>query len=273
MINHKKRNKRKQQSDLPEEQIVRFNFKCDTINPNIPFPLPNHSSFTFLIIGAPGSGKSNLLLNLLCREHEYYNQVFTRVFLFSPSTGSTDKDWFGSLPDEQRFAELSQANLQTVYNRIQSEKNKQTLIVFDDVVNKTKKNDQLLLTFMHNRRHLGGSVSIMFTTQVLNRFPLELRKAIEYVICFKLLHKKEIESFYEDFVTSMSFDTFEAVMDYVFQKEHDFLFVDVNHRKYYRNFGPTPLTIRVVEEEEDNADAASVADVNEEVGIDKQKKR
>ena len=46
--------------------ISKFDFSCDEEDKSIPEPLPR-KSFSMLIIGKPGMGKTNLLLNLITK--------------------------------------------------------------------------------------------------------------------------------------------------------------------------------------------------------------
>ena len=53
--------------------ISKHNFSCDTEDKTIPEPLPR-SSFSMLIIGKPGMGKTTLILSLLCKQGKALNR-------------------------------------------------------------------------------------------------------------------------------------------------------------------------------------------------------
>ena len=94
--------------------ISKFNFSCDDEDDTIPEPLPK-KSFSLLIIGKPGSGKTNLLLNLITKKGKCFNRKFDKIYLFSPSLGTIkDDDPFELLPDEQKFDSPTIENLDKI---------------------------------------------------------------------------------------------------------------------------------------------------------------
>ena len=67
----------------PEKSIVvsKFEMSCDQCDKSIPKPLPQVLNFFMVIVGRPGSGKTNLLLNLTAKHGRAFNKKFDRVFL------------------------------------------------------------------------------------------------------------------------------------------------------------------------------------------------
>ena len=61
-----------------------------------------------LIIGKPGSGKTNLLFSLF-KSKKLFRKVFDKIFLFQPSLSraSMKDKIFDNLADEQKFDELT----------------------------------------------------------------------------------------------------------------------------------------------------------------------
>ena len=70
-----------------DDKIVlsKFKFNCDEVDKSIPDPLPQNLNHFLLIVGKPGSSKTTLLLNLICKRGKMYNKKFDRIYLFSPS--------------------------------------------------------------------------------------------------------------------------------------------------------------------------------------------
>lgn len=159
----------------PHLSLAAFNFTSDNILTKRPIePLPTKSAFAMLLCGKPGSGKTNLLLNLLARKGHYYNQVFDRVYLVSPSQKTFSTDWFESLPEEQRFHEYSDAVMDKIIEECTDSGDK-ILVILDDCQNELRSSTRSLLKLLHNRRHIPGeqgSISVVITAQV--RFPRSL---------------------------------------------------------------------------------------------------
>lgn len=223
-----------------------FPVAVDTMDPSIPDPLPKSRSFTMLINGPPGCGKTDLLLNLVVSQRKkLYNQKFDAVFVISPSQWSTRKDWFGRLPNDQRFAELSAETLQAIRQKIYG-KGLNVLIIMDDVAGDMETCVDDLWRFISNRRHIsngdeqgkGGSVSLIMLTQVYNRIPLRLRKLMEYVVMFKPTSMAEWDSLYDGVGRLFTRDAWRQLYSVAYQQKYNHLIFDVNQSKLYLNFRP-----------------------------------
>lgn len=212
--------------------ISKFDFSCDDEDCSIPEPLPR-KSFSMLIIGKPGMGKTNLLLNLITKSGKAFNRKFDKVFIFSPSL-STIKgdDPFELIPDEQKFKEANLDNLENVLEQIDNTGEK-VLLILDDVIadvrgkGKAEIENKLQKIFF-NRRHLcgaGGSCSIMATSQTYNKIDPKLRKACSHLICFENRNKKEVKSLFEEVILIPEKEYYD-VMKYIYNKKHNFMYLD-----------------------------------------------
>ena len=148
--------------------LSKFKFNCDEIDKSIPDPLPKNLNHFLLIVGKPGSSKTTLLMNLICKRGKMYNKKFDRIYLFSPSLCTIDDCPFEDLPEDQKYEELSEDILEGVLDEIRDSGEK-VLFIMDDVVNDMKKEarlEKLLCKVLMNRRHQcgsGGSLSVWIT--------------------------------------------------------------------------------------------------------------
>ena len=165
--------KRNKKPDLPVCQMV-----CDKkIHPKLDkYELTKfincHS--TNLLIGKPGSGKTNLIYQMM---KSFTNKCYDKIFLFQPekSRASMKDKLFDQLPDDQKFEELSFENLEYVNNNLHDKNN---CIMFDDMGAYLKNQDikKLLKEIVMNRRH--KHVSIYFLCQTYFSIERDIRKII-----------------------------------------------------------------------------------------------
>jgi len=217
----------------PEKKITlsKVEFSCDDIDESIPAPLPQQLNFFMLIAGKPASGKTSLILNLICKSNKVYNKKFDRIYVFSPSLITLKDDPFGDLPDNQLHTELNKENLEQSLSDIEDSGEK-ILFIMDDVVNDMKKTGVLTLLnkMLMNRRHLagaGGSCSFIITTQIYNKVPITLRKTATQVILYSTKNKKEIDTIFDELILIPK-DDYYQILKYCFDKKHNFIYIDIN---------------------------------------------
>lgn len=223
-------------------KIRKFKFSCDDPDLSVPDPLPKVLNFFLLVCGRPGSGKTTLILNLICKRGKCYNRKFDRVFVFSPSLTTMDEDPFENLPPEQIHTELTAANMTAALESI-ADSGEKVLFIMDDVINDMKRKEvQIILSRMlMNRRHLsgaGGSASFIITTQVYNKIPAPVRKTASQIIIYHTKNKRELETIYDELITIPKPD-FYQILSYCFDKRNHFLFIDVNkadNKMYHKCF-------------------------------------
>ena len=229
----------------PEKKIhlSKFNFSCDDVDESIPKPLPQMLNFFLLICGRPGSGKTTLILNLVCKRGKMYNKKFDKIFVFSPSLLTLKDNPFEDLPEDQMDTELTEENLTQALESIK-ESGEKCLFILDDVVNDMKKStaiQNLLSKMLMNRRHLagsGGSCSFIITTQVYNKIPAPIRKTASHIIIFHTKNKKELDTIFDELIIIPQKD-FYQILKYCFDKKNHFLYIDTNKsydKMFHKNF-------------------------------------
>jgi hypothetical protein len=193
------------------------------------------------------------MYSLLVYKKSPYYRKFDKVYVFSPSLGTADKDRLKKLAPEQKFKELTEESLMKVYEEIEGS-GERILILADDVVNDVKKNvgvEKLLCKMMMNRRHIcgqaddgeGAGLSMWMTTQVFNKLPRALRATADYYIMFKSSNKKEIDTLFDE-VILLQRNQFDEMMKYVFTDKFNFLLIDTNED--YRNMYHKNLNKRLI---------------------------
>jgi len=224
-------------------KLSKFDFSCDDKDESIPLPLPQALNFFMLVAGKAGSGKTSLILNLLCKRGKNFNRKFDKVYIFSPSMTTMKNDPFSEIPEEQKFQELDEDILQGVLEEI-SDSGEKVLFIMDDVVNDITKNkllQRLMNKILMNRRHLagfGGSVSVILTTQVYNKVPAPIRKNASHIVIYHTKNKKELDNIFDELILIPKQEFYE-ILKYIFQRKHDFMYLDTNNdfdKMFHRNF-------------------------------------
>lgn len=213
-------------------------FKVDNpLSPHILPPFPS-KSFFLILNGKPGSGKTSVLINMLTNK-KIYKKVFKKILLVMPtsSRSSLKDDVFDDLPPDQVFDKLSY-DVMTKINKNYDEfietksKNKNQLVVMDDIAGSLHDNVDFLKTLAMNRRHLG--LSIIILTQVLRDVPNKLRFVATDLIAFKPNNDLESEIVRSEFI-NLPKKEHRQLMNFVYTDKHDFIFISKEDNKVYKN--------------------------------------
>jgi hypothetical protein len=212
----------------------------DIISSKIKEPFPN-TSFFWTIVGKAGSGKTSLLVNTMIHK-EIYKKAFDKVILVQPKTSraSLNDNIFEGLPDNQIFEKLDF----NVVDRIEmirkdfdkqnetKKKNRNMLLILDDVTASLRDNEDVLIQLTTNRRHL--KLSIVLLVQFLMSIPRPIRLQITHITVFKPSNEIEGNIIRDEFANLPSKD-FKKLTRFVWRDSHDFLFIDKQSEKYYKN--------------------------------------
>jgi hypothetical protein len=230
--------------------ISKFKFNCDEVDASIPDPLPKNLNHFMMIVGKPGSSKTTLLLNLICKRGKNYNKKFDRVYLFSPSLCTIEDCPFEDLPEEQKYDELSVDIMEEVLEDIRDSGEK-VLFIMDDVVNDMKKERRLeilLSKVLMNRRHQcgsGGSLSVWITSQVYNKVPAPVRKCASHLVLYETKNRMELDSMFNEVIVGLNKMEWYQLCKYVWDKKFNFLYIDSTksfNNMYHKNFNNLQLT-------------------------------
>ena len=188
---------------------------------------------TNLIIGKPVSGKTNLLYSLF-KSKKMFNRVYDKVFLFQPSLSraSMKDKIFDTLPDDQKFDELTLENLELVNENLDEDGN--NCLILDDMGAYLKDNTtrKLLKEMVYNRRH--KHLSIFFLVQTWYSVEKDLRKLFSSIFIFRV-SKQELENIFEEVVEQRK-EIIGDVAKLVFDEKYNFLFLNTDSGRMFKNW-------------------------------------
>lgn len=198
--------------------------------------IPKHP-FRSYIIGASGSGKTNLLLNLLTRE-EFYKGYFDSICVISPTANGLDKSYKvleQANPNKVIYFNNPDVSILKRIEKVQKKNIKQnglknaekSLVILDDIISYKKfTGSKILLKFAVMSRHFN--VSIFLLSQAYHRVPKSVRLNMS---CFYFFRgsQKECEVMTSDLCApSYSNRKFIDLINYATKNRYEFLKVDLN---------------------------------------------
>tara|TARA_B100000424_G_C22856054_1_gene456361 strand:- start:165 stop:911 length:747 start_codon:yes stop_codon:yes gene_type:complete len=206
---------------------------CDCMNPAID---SLKRSFNMIVVGRPGSGKTNWLINLLKQgqyqdERKGLRKMFHNVVVCSPSISSLKKNVFSKIDDSQLFEEFDTHFIQFVkeLTEIETENNHRTLVICDDVGTQLRKDAQVEKAFLQmafNRRH--RRLSIITTVQSYKNLPVGLRTSASHLVLFRPTNQKELIAVWEEVLGPIPRQNLNKFIEWIFDVKHNFLWVDMS---------------------------------------------
>ena len=198
--------------------------------------IPRHP-FRAVLSGASGSGKTNLLINLLTKE-KFYKDFFDVIFLISPTAGKLD-DSYVALKESKTKSGLAIINeldpetiedIMTINKDIIESKGvdkaPKILIVYDDIISNTKfMNSRPFIHSFVASRHYNASVIIC--TQRFNSVPRVCRIQANAIFYFKGTNSEQ-ECLGMEFCPAgyRWKQEFLPIVDYATSEKYSFLFIN-----------------------------------------------
>ena len=190
--------------------------------------------FRCYIVGASGSGKTNLMLNLLTRDG-FYKNWFDRVFVISPTALSLDESYKALEKNTKYknqkdllFLPCEVEALQAILDvQEQEEKAKKTLVILDDIVSHgafVRSNE--LLQFAVMSRHYN--ISLFILSQAFHLITKSVRLNMSSIVYFRGADI-ETETLCEQYTPGgFKKKQFKALVEQATEDAYSFLYIDLN---------------------------------------------
>ena len=215
----------------------------DEISDLNPILLPH--AFLLMIVAPPRSGKSNLIINLICNSEFYKGKkkdhYFHDIYYLSP-TSEFDKTTMTALKTLDNCVQISDLDqllhmdvilksLMMEQRAVPKEERKKILIVLDDCVGYMKRNSEIAMLATKYRHY---DLSIIVVAQSYRAIPPLIRNCATGLITFALANAKETEKIHEEI--GCGFPDFETMFNYATEKRYQFLYTNIEGQKIYKNF-------------------------------------
>jgi len=242
--------------EVPNENltVTKIQMNCDKCitdakGRSVAAPLMDTSHF-YIISGASGSGKSNLIVNLLKsnkttkdkKHKKSYRNAFDNIILVSPSAHTIKDSPLENISNDQKFDSISEEVFELVDSMTDDaiQENKHTLLILDDISSqlRMKENEKILNQLIKNRRHLNLSIWIV-THKSTDASPA-LRSNANLIFLFRPKTTREIDTIQSEYMM-MSKQRADEIMNAAYKDRYDFLLLDTSLRtgsdfRYFRNY-------------------------------------
>ena len=185
------------------------------------------------VIGRPGSGKTNALLNLINNQPD-----IDKIYLYAKDPYETkyqylinkrEKVGLDHFDDPKTFMEYSN-DMQDVYKNIEDYnpiKKRKVLIVFDDMIadmiNNKKLNPVVTEFFIRGRKL---NISIVFITQSYFKVPKDVRLNSTHFFIMKIPNKRELQQIVLNHSSDIDFKDIIKIYKKYTKEPHSFLVND-----------------------------------------------
>ena len=203
------------------------------IEHNLKWPyIPDHP-YRILIIGSSGSGKTNVLLNLINNQPD-----IDKIYLYAKDPYEAKYKYLikkrvkvelDHFDDPKAFIEYSN-DMQDVYKNIEDYnlgKERKILIVFDDMIadmiNNKKLNPIGTELFIRGRKL---NISIVFITQSYFKVPKDVRLNSTHFFIMEILNKRELQQIALNHSSDIDFKDFMKIYKKCTKESYSFLVSD-----------------------------------------------
>jgi hypothetical protein len=197
-------------------------------------PLAPQWPFRFLVVAASGSGKTNMVVNLIMEHLD-----FDRVYIFAPDLTEPKYVYLiGTLKAmEQRLHEVNGGDEQIVFFGDKPEDipdvndldpDFQNLVIIDDSVINKKANEKVSELFIRGRKR---NASIIYQTQSFFHVPKLMRLQANYVALFSVAGAGELREICKHFATQVDYNEFKKLFKQCTDRPFSFMLLDLKTSK------------------------------------------
>lgn len=209
--------------------------------------------FNCLMVGPTGSGKTNVLLNMIFDFLSY-----DKIYIYA---NNIDQDVYVKLKDHlDKIAELNDLEGEDIYHFgtdlkavipiNDMDRSKTNLVIFDDFV--LSKDQSIIEDFWVRGRH--KNCICFYLSQTYSGIPITIRRNTRIYLIWNVSRGRDISLIHSDVAPEMDIKTFKKLFYEAVRGRYDFLYIDryeEPNKKYRRNFdgimGSLPVSVESLE--------------------------
>jgi len=177
--------------------------------------------FRLLICGASGTGKTNILVNLVL-QYLTYDKLYVYAKDLRESKYAFLQDLVKDFPEEALFSEAND-----IVSVDELDSTQQNLIIFDDHLTQ-KHQGNIIDLFIRGRKK---NASIIYLTQSYYGTPKNIRLQCDYIILMKSCNQREINTILKEHAVDIKKKYDQAV-----KHRFNFFLIDIRKNEFRKNF-------------------------------------
>jgi hypothetical protein len=194
--------------------------------------MPNHP-FRMLMCGGSGSGKTNVLINMITRFLD-----FDKIYIYTKHIDQDKYKWlknfFQTIEDDQDLQDIADLPIATFGSHIKDmipldklDKKKKNLIIFDDML--LEKDQKPMIELYIRGRHMNAT--IIYLSQSYFTTPKEIRINCSCFIIFEIPSQRQLSMILSDHCGELDKDQFKEIFKAAVSEPYSFFFVDTAGKK------------------------------------------
>jgi hypothetical protein len=227
-------------------------------NPNYDSHLIN-IPFRMLVVGSSGSGKSNVVLNII----QKFNDTFGNVKICCKDKNEPLYRMLSDKLDPSSFQIYEGfKNIPSLDNKEEFDPSLQHLIVFDDLC--LEKNQGIIEDYLIRGRKIAKGVNIIYLTQSYFKCPRVVRMNVNYIILKKVGSTKDLTSILKEYSLGVDMDQLKKLYKNNVKNMTDFLMIDLDttdDKRFRKGFSQI---LKVKNEDSDSDDDKSSSESEDE---------
>ena len=246
-----------------DEEVVNFyekmpsKYKPKYHNPNYEDHLIN-VPFRMLIVGGSGSGKSNIVVNII----QKFNDTFGNIKICCKDKNEPLYKLLADKLDPESFQIYEgYKNIPSLNDKEEFDPSLQHLIIFDDLC--LEKNQSLIEDYLIRARKIAKGVSVIYLTQSYFKCPKTVRLNVNYIILKKIGSNRDLSCILNEYSLGVDLPELKKIYRNVCKTMKDFLLIDLDapDEKKFRDKFKTILNIK--HEDSDSDKESITTDENE----------